>query len=225
MINAAVIIGIRLDTGAPIMTRNKKLLLLCLLLAISGSSRVFGAFQFDMGLGFPFFYGAFDKGSVTAIPPERSTVSIPLLFNDVSIHYYFSVGDFRVGPGIRFTGYYLINFMYPVISAEYDTRHLRFNATLGGGSVVLFGGAIGFFSGLILIPELSVAWKVKDWFNAGLALTGVYNGSNRRNEDMDYPSYWIDSFSSSDSEDPLGYDNIFTFSLFIRFSLTAGDGI
>jgi hypothetical protein len=161
------------------MTNNKKslIVLVAALFLTVGSGSAFAAFQFDAGLTWPFFIGGVsadgDVEGFNMTDLNTGEESITLVFPDLQFHYYWQLGPVKLGPGIRMIPLFIINALYPVVSAEMDLLIFRFNFTFGGGLFAWFGITSGAQFVNLWFPELSVAIKAADWVNFGVSATGI----------------------------------------------------
>lgn len=153
------------------------LFLTVLLFVTLGAGSAYAAFQFDVGLTYPFLIGGISSdGDVEGFNMTDFNTAEGgafLLFPDLQMHYYWEVGPVKLGPGLRVVPLILINAAYPMVSAEMDFLFLRFNFSFGGGVFAIFGllNTVQFAN--LWFPELSVAVKPADWVNFGVAVTGL----------------------------------------------------
>lgn len=175
-------------------------------------------FQFDLSKALPFVHLAVDSEGAEFMPPERSGLKFLLVYQDTTIHYYFQVGPFRMGPGIRLSGFILLNYIYPVLSMEWDIGKWCFRLQAGGGAILEAGYfCFAFMAGMILIPELSVARKLVDGLSLGMSaawpfwfLGDEYNGS---------PMAFIDFEDARDGIKQYEQNSVFLISFFVRVTL------
>ncbi|GMO45102.1 MAG: hypothetical protein Ta2B_26140 [Termitinemataceae bacterium] len=132
--------------------------------------------RYDLGLNLHFgLLGVgFDTGS------QSEDVSIAEIFDGfiiplptIGLYYQLGFSNWRFGIGI--SGYTLIvaSIFYPAIYTEFDIGPLTLNAKIGGGYIIALGGFVMGSTAPILLPDLSLTFRIGDIFQLGAGITGM----------------------------------------------------
>ncbi len=118
--------------------------------------------QTDVTLHVPYRFGIVAEGT------DYSTLAqYTFLIPELRMSYYFGNEFFRIGPGVRLLTLIIESMAYPLVSAEMDFDPFVVNANVGGYGFLFFGLINDFQSGNVVIPELSVAYKLNDTIRLG----------------------------------------------------------
>jgi hypothetical protein len=88
-----------------------------------------------------------------------------------TLSYDFSIGPLNLGVGVKAYTMVVESVAYPVVYAELDLDPVLINLTTGGLGFAVFGVYNNFFSGPLLIPDLSVMFKLGKYFRLGVGAT------------------------------------------------------
>ncbi len=168
------------------------LVLIILVILLGAASPLAADWQFDIGLNVPLFVGI-------STPEEdfQQALDYAFIFPDFKAHYFWGSDLLRVGVGARAFTLILETLLYPTITAEVDIDPFRFTGSIGGQAFLFFGLYNDIVTGNLWLPEVTAAYKVNDWFQAGAGLTGMifFDEDDIVNEAFPYVVYAFGRFS------------------------------
>jgi hypothetical protein len=165
----------------------RKIILIAVLLSIfavfSATAQV--QFRLDPLVTIPVYAGSSALGSVLGgwVP---NFIPIP----ELDAYLQFNFTPFRFGVGLMVLTAIIINVVIPDVYAEFDVDPFVFRLSVAGGAFFIFGllanvitslGGQSFYTAPIIMPDISVAWKVADFFRLAVGcifFTDFHNMSN-----------------------------------------------
>jgi hypothetical protein len=153
----------------------KKVLItvMTLVVLLAGAMSASAQIRLDIDVNDPVFFGYSNAGVQTGAWNPSPYIPIP----DAKLMYQFSLGPINLGAGVRVFSLIIENIMYPEIYGELVLNPFVINVSVGGMAFLEFGllsdllaatgvnNLNGFYS--VILPDLSVAYKVNDVFRIG----------------------------------------------------------
>ena len=150
----------------------KKIVLLLVLVAVIMVPSAFAQVRLDMGFLVPYKLGAVigavdDSGDSTNEDIDVLS-NFVFLVPELGVSYQFDAGPLKMGLGLR--GYSLIleTLLWPYAYAEMEVSRFVFNANVGGLGFLFFGLWNSVETGDIVIPDISVSFKLGETFRIGV---------------------------------------------------------
>lgn len=140
----------------------KKTIILALLIALLAVP-AFAQWHVDIGAEIPFLIGIADTNE-----DYGEFINYLFLVPSGTIAYNFGLGPLNLGVGGKLYTLILESVVYPIAYAELDFDTMVVNLTTGGFGFLFFGLANSFETGALLIPELSVQFKLGKSFRLGV---------------------------------------------------------
>lgn len=152
----------------------KKTLVAFLLVAVLAVPSAFAQFRADIGINAPFLVGIEVVNEAGEPEPYQIPAFLPIPYAQIA--YNFNLGMVNLGLGLKAYTAIIASMLYPVAYAEIDVDPIVISATLGGGFyafLVLTESTADFAP--LLIPDLSVHFKLGKSFRLGLGALTFYN--------------------------------------------------
>jgi hypothetical protein len=153
----------------------KRLVFVFVALAILLASAATASAQLrlDIDINDPIYFGYSLAGAQQGAWNPYPYIPIP----DAKLVYQVPLGSINLGGGVRVFSLIIENFMYPEIYAELDIKPLVLDVRIGGFAFLHFGLLSALLNGIgyeslngfqsVIIPDVSVAYKVNDVFRIG----------------------------------------------------------
>lgn len=148
----------------------KKLIVIVLVLLIGGFA-IFPAAadsQVDITLYWPFTGGIeSDLGNETFDTLKDYLFIVPF----TEYNYFILDNGIKLGLGARMFTLIIESIAYPVLTAEAELSDFVLRGQVGGGAFLFFGLWNSLETEKIIMPELSAAYRLNDWFSVGAGST------------------------------------------------------
>jgi hypothetical protein len=154
------------------MTRKTFLVVVAVALMLGAAFNAGAQVRLDMDVNVPVYVGFTSAGAAQG---AWNSYFIP--FPDAKLSYQFPLGPVRLGAGVRVFSIIIENFLYPELYAELDLDPFVVGLSVGGLAFLEFGlltsllqsAGVSTLTGFheVILPDLSVAYKVNDWFRIG----------------------------------------------------------
>jgi hypothetical protein len=151
------------------MMRKTFLLVVAVALMLGAAFDAGAQVRLDMDVNVPIYAGYTAAGTA-----EGAWNSYFIPFPDAKLFYQFSLGPVNLGAGVRVFTVIIENFLYPELYAELDLNPFVVSLNVGGLAFLEFGLLTSLLQGVgvttltgfheVILPDLSVAYKVNDWF-------------------------------------------------------------
>lgn len=142
----------------------KKSILVALLIAALAAP-AFAGWQLDIGAEIPVRVGITDS---SVDEDYGDYLDFLFLLPTGTISYSFGFGPLSLGVGGKLYTLIVESIIYPVVYAELDFDPVVVNFTTGGLGFLFFGLSTFFDTGALLIPDLSVMFKLGKSFRLGV---------------------------------------------------------
>ena len=155
------------------MKKRLAIVLVVLAVMLAGAVNASAQLRLDIDINDPIYFGYTDTGTPKGLWNPYPYIPIP----DAKLMYQFSLGPVNLGAGVRVFSLIIENFLYPELYAELDLKPFVLGLSVGGFAFLEFGllsslltaeginNLNGFYS--VILPDLSVAYKVNDVFRIG----------------------------------------------------------
>lgn len=145
----------------------KKLTLIAALIA-AAALPAFAEWRIDVGFDIPRGIGAMADGEAVISEDAGDFFDEYIFpFPEASVYYQRNAGPLRVGGGLRMYTFILESIFWPNAFAELDVWKVTFQFQFGGLLFGMFGLLNSIESGPILIPDLSVWYRIGNVFRVG----------------------------------------------------------
>jgi len=163
----------RVSAEEEIMKKRLAIVLVVLAVMLAGAVNASAQLRLDIDINDPIYFGYTDTGTPKGLWNPYPYIPIP----DAKLMYQFSLGPVNLGAGVRVFSLIIENFLYPELYAELDLKPFVLGLSVGGFAFLEFGllsslltaeginNLNGFYS--VILPDLSVAYKVNDVFRIG----------------------------------------------------------
>lgn len=126
--------------------------------------------RIDVGFDLPRGVGAIVSGQPeisSEISDALSKYIIPFPEAGLYYQYQFSGAPVRIGGGVRLFTFIIESIVWPNIFVEADVWQFTFSLQTGGGVFGMFGVYGDFRTAQVVIPDLSVWFRIGDAFRIG----------------------------------------------------------
>ncbi len=152
----------------------KKAIVLAALIAMLAVP-AFAQWRVDIGAEIPFLVGITDTSN-----DYSDFLSYMFLVPTGTIAYNFGLGPLNLGVGGKLYTLIVESVIYPMAYAELDFDPMVINLSAGGFGFLFFGLMTSFETGALMIPELSVQFKLGKSFRLGVgAMTFIGTDINQ----------------------------------------------
>jgi hypothetical protein len=150
------------------MKRFQMRLLLVSCLAVIVVATASAQIRFDANISIPYYFGINLADSFGSSNESLGTASkYVFLIPDFQLGYQFGGEVFRAGIGVRAYTVLIESIVFPNAFIELELNPVVFRADVGGGAFLFFGLYSDLITGKVILPDLSVAIKISDWFEFG----------------------------------------------------------
>lgn len=134
----------------------------------------FAQWHVDIGAEIPFLVGVTDTSS-----DYGEFLNYMFLVPTGTIAYNFGLGPLNLGVGGKLYTLIVESIVYPIAYVELDFDPMVVNLTAGGFGFLFFGLMNSFETGALLIPELSVQFKLGKSFRLGAGVMTFIGDMNQ----------------------------------------------
>jgi hypothetical protein len=163
----------RLRAEEEIMKKGLVIVFVALAVMMAGAVSASAQLRLDIDINDPIYFGYTSGGTLTGTWNSYPYIPLP----DAKLVYQLALGPIHLGGGVRVFTFIIENLLYPEIFAELDLNPVVVNLSVGGFAFLHFGLLSALLNGTgyenlngfaeVVIPDLSVSFKVNDVFRIG----------------------------------------------------------
>jgi hypothetical protein len=149
----------------------KKIALIGLIILSFCAITSFSQPRIDIAVDIPFYLG------IQLIDPTTGNsisggdfLKYAFVLPELEASYVFRLGLVNLGLGIRMFTALIETIGWPNAFVEINLDPIVLSAEVGGGAFFAFGFVSSFNTGALLFGDISAAFKVADWFRAGVGV-------------------------------------------------------